>query len=179
MRHSSLLCTMIESPIEIRPFNYCDDLVRLTALIHRAYDPHARLGLRYWGTHQSVEDTRSRLESGQGIVALHESCFVGTITVRAPQPNSPVIQYRDSKTWSICQFAVDPRIQGRGVGKLLHDRAQVVARQQGARALALDTADAAVGLIELYRSWGYEVVGTADWRPQTNYQSVVMCKEIS
>jgi hypothetical protein len=44
--------------------------------------------------------------------------------------------------------------------------------------MALDTAEPAAGLIELYRHWGYEVVGTHDWRPHTNYVSVVMKRAI-
>jgi hypothetical protein len=51
----------------IRPVTDDDDLVRLTALIHGAYAPHAKLGLRYWGTHQSVQDTAKRFASGTGL----------------------------------------------------------------------------------------------------------------
>ncbi len=55
--------TLPPAPI-IRPVNGDDDLERLTKLIHAAYAPHAKLGLRYWGTHQSVGDTIKRFASG-------------------------------------------------------------------------------------------------------------------
>ena len=45
-----------------------EDLVALTALIRAAYAPHALKGLRYWATHQSVEDTARRLSRGVGFV---------------------------------------------------------------------------------------------------------------
>jgi hypothetical protein len=44
--------------------------------------------------------------------------------------------------------------------------------------MALDTAAPAEALIALYSSWGYSLVGTCDWRPFTNYPSVVMAKEL-
>lgn len=156
-----------------------DDLVRLTELIHAAYAPQAAKGLRYWGTHQSVEDTRRRFESGQGFVAECEGQYAGTITVRPPQPESPVMLYRDPHTWTICQFAVSPAWQGRGLGRALHKAAVAHVSTRGGRAMALDTAEPAHGLIEIYRGWGYEVAGDVDWRPHTNYRSVVMRKALT
>lgn len=86
-----------------------DDLERLTALIHAAYAPHARLGLRYWGTHQSVEDTAKRFASGTGLVMLEAGEYVGTATLRPPQPDSTVALYRDPTVWSLCQFCITPK----------------------------------------------------------------------
>ncbi|WP_233259495.1 GNAT family N-acetyltransferase [Ramlibacter sp. WS9] len=156
-----------------------DGLVRLTQLIHAAYAPQAAKGLHYWGTHQSVDDTRKRLASGHSLVAETEGEIVGTITVRPPQPDSPVALYRDAGTWTICQFAVDPVSKGTGLGKALHEAAVAHALLNGALAVALDTAAPAVGLIAMYRAWGYETVGEVDWRPHTNYLSVVMHKSLS
>jgi hypothetical protein len=45
--------------------------------------------------------------------------------------------------------------------------------------MALHTAQPATTLIAMYQSWGYEVVGTCDWRPQTNYLSVLMSKSLT
>jgi ribosomal protein S18 acetylase RimI-like enzyme len=162
----------------IRPFSASDDLVALTELIHAAYAPQAKRGLRYWGTHQSFEDTRKRFHSGVGFVAEIQNRFVGTITVRPPQPESPVLLYRDPHTWTISQYAVHPEVKGFGLGRELHDRAVAHAVECGAQTIGLDTAAQADGLIAMYRRWGYEVVGEADWRPHTNYVSVVMSKNV-
>jgi len=164
---------MYEPPV-IRPLNPSDDLARVTRLIHAAYAPHAARGLRYWGTHQSVQDTAKRFAAGHGLVA--ESCgeYVGTITVRPPQPESVVALYRDPHTWSISQFAVEPLLKGKGLGRLLHEAAIAHVRRSGGCTMALDTAAPAEGLIAMYRAWGYELQGEHDWRPHTNYISVLM-----
>lgn len=49
----------------------------------------------------------------------------------------------------------------------------------GARVMALDTAEPATRLVALYSSWGYEQCGRCDWRPITNYESVVMRKHLA
>ena len=160
--------------IVIRPIQPDDDLASLTELIHAAYAPHAASGLRYWGTHQSVEDTAKRLATGQGFLAVAGGCQVGTITLRMPQPESPVRLYRAADTWSFGQFAVAPSHKGLGVGKALHEQALARAVSNGARFMALDTAATASKLIAMYSAWGYEVCGQCDWRPHTNYLSVLM-----
>ena len=170
---------MTDSPRPtIRQVTPEDDLARLTALIHAAYAPHARLGLRYWGTHQSVEDTAKRFASGTGLVMVDGDDYVGTATLRPPQPDSTVPLYRDPTVWSLCQFCISPQAKGRGYGKQLHAYATAFAKQAGARTLALDTAQPAAALIAMYESWGYQVVGECDWRPLTNYTSVLMARSL-
>jgi predicted N-acetyltransferase YhbS len=162
----------------IRALRPSDDPGRLTELIHAAYAQHAARGLRYWGTHQSVEDTVKRLASGQAFVAVVQGEYVGTITVRPPQAESPVTLYRQANTWSICQFAVAPSLRSSGLGKALHGAAVAYAKRKGACAIALDTAAPAAGLIAMYRAWGYSLAGECDWRPHTNYVSVLMSQSL-
>lgn len=164
--------------MQIRRLSSTDDLERITHLIHHAYARHAALGLRYWGTHQSVADTATRFASGQGFVVELDNEYVGTVTVRPPQPESPLELYRDSHTWSICQFAVSPRLKGAGLGQALHEAALDHARQSGGRTMVIDTAAPAKGLIAMYRAWGYEHVGEHSWQPHTNYKSVVMSRPV-
>lgn len=170
--------TLPTAPV-IRPVTVADDLERLTALIHAAYAPHARLGLRYWGTHQSVEDTAKRFASGTGLVMVEGDDYVGTATLRPPQPESTVALYRDPTVWSLCQFCISPQAKGRGYGKQLHAYVTEFARQAGAQVLALDTAQPAAALIAMYESWGYQVVGECDWRPLTNYTSALMARSLA
>jgi GNAT superfamily N-acetyltransferase len=165
--------------VSIRRVEATDDLVRLTALVHAAYAPHGKSGLRFWGTHQTVADTSKRLASGQGFLALANGEMVGTITVRPPQANSPVELFRMQDVWSFCQFAVDPSQKGLGVGRALHEFALRYAAAQGAKRMALDTAAPAAGLIRMYKSWGYEECGSCDWRPHTNYLSTLMVRPVN
>ncbi len=165
-----------ETSARIRALRETDSMALLTKLIHRAYAPHAASGLRYWGTHQSVADTANRYASGKSFIARLEGKYVGTITVRAPQPKSPLALYRAPDTWSLCQFAVAPELKGQGLGKQLHEAAAALAVEHGAKVLALDTAAPAKALISMYEAWGYSIVGEHDWRPHTNYPSVVMSR---
>ena len=162
----------------VRPVDASDDLVELTDLIHAAYAPHAEKGLRFWGTHQSVADTAKRLKSGTGFVALAGGQMAGTITVRAPQPASPVDLLRMPDVWSLCQFAVHPRLKGFGVGRALHEQALLHAAGGGGHRMALDTATPATALIRMYASWDYVECGHCDWRPHTNYLSTVMVRPL-
>ncbi len=167
------------SKLVYREIDADDDMGALTTLIHAAYAPHAAKGLRYWGTHQTVEDTIKRYAAGIGIIGLVLGRVVATITLRKSNEASEVELYRDPTTWTFGQFAVHPDFKGMGVGKQLHDFALDYAYARGCRRIALDTAAQAEALISLYRAWGYSIVGTCDWRPLTNYQSVVMAKQLT
>ena len=163
----------------IRSLSPSDDVATLTNLIHSAYAERAASNLRYWATHQTVEDTTKRYRSGQGFVAECDATLVGTLTVRPPMPDSEVPLYRSPDTWTLCQFAVLPAFRGLGIGRRLHDAAIAHAAQNGGRFIALDTAAPATDLIGLYLHWGYSVVGECDWRPHTNYLSIVMSRPIA
>jgi ribosomal protein S18 acetylase RimI-like enzyme len=110
------------------------------------------------------------------LIAEADGKLVGTLTVRLSKHDSEVPLYREPTTWTLCQFAVFPELQGLGIGRKLHDAALFHVRSNGGRIIALDTAAPAVDLIEMYQRWGYQVVGECDWRPHTNYPSVVMAR---
>jgi ribosomal protein S18 acetylase RimI-like enzyme len=164
---------------QVRRIAPSDDLAAITSLIHAAYAPHLAAGLRYWGTHQSVASTVRRLASGTSFVIVDESQYIGTVVVRRPQPKSQVPLYREPDVWSISQFCIAPAHKGTGLGRMLHDTALAHASTEGAKYMALDTAEPATTLIALYKRWGYSVVGTCDWRPNTNYLSVLMKRPVS
>ena len=165
--------------LHCREIEAADDLAALTALLHAAYAPHAAKGLRYWATHQSVEDTAARLALGHGLVGTVDGQIIATLTLRRPNPNAQVELFRDPDTWSFSQFAVHPDHKGQGYGRHLHDFAVAFAAARGCRRMALDTAQPAQELIDMYHAWGYTELGTCDWRPRTNYLSVLMQKPVS
>lgn len=171
--------TVEDAPLRIRALSRDDDMGVLTGLIHAAYAEHSASGLRYWATHQTVEDTARRFGSGQGFVAERAAQIVGTLTIRPPQPDSEVLLYRNPGTWTLCQFAVLPAFRAQGIGRRLHDAAIAHAAANGGHVVALDTAAPAAGLVALYRRWGYSVVGECDWRPHTNYLSIVLSRPIA
>jgi GNAT superfamily N-acetyltransferase len=162
----------------IRSLSPDDDLATLTTLIHAAYAARKADNLQYWGTRQSVEDTAERFGSGHGLIAVLDGEMVGTLTVRPSTADRDVQFYRTPGIWSICQFAVLPDRQNQGIGRRLHDAAMAHAAKHGGHTLALDTALPAIDLIEMYRHWGYRIIGEHDHRPFTNYLSVVMAQPI-
>jgi GNAT superfamily N-acetyltransferase len=125
-----------------------------------------------------VEDTATRLARGIGFVGTLENEVVATITLSKPDPESKVVLLRDPDMWPFGQFAVAPSQKGKGFGKAIHDAALQHAFRAGCRVMALHTAQPATVLIEMYSSWGYAQVGTCDWRPHTNFLSVLMSKPL-
>ncbi len=161
----------------IRELGPDDDLEALTELLHRAYAGLARRNLLYVATHQSVAVTRSRISKGTCFVAELDGRLAGTLTYVDPARTAGCEVYDRPGVASFHQFGVEPALQGRGIGDLLLARAGQAARADGARALALDTAEPARQLIAMYRRRGYRVEGHADW-PETNYRSVIMVRSL-
>ena len=147
----------------------------LTELLHRAYAPLAAQGLRYLASHQDEAMTLERFtdRGAEGYIAAVGSRVAGTITLVPPSADKEVEWYRRPEVMSFEQFAVDPDLQGQGIGARLLDHAEARARALGATELACDTSEHAQELIGTYTRRGYRIVGRADW-DITNYQSVVL-----
>jgi GNAT superfamily N-acetyltransferase len=163
--------------ILIRPYQPTDPIPEITALLHRAYGPLAGQGLRYLASHQDDKTTLERLTSGASFIALKGNIIVGTITVYGPDPGDEAPLYRREGVNHFGQFAVDPALQGAGLGKRLYQTAEDHCRANKVKTLALDTAETAGQLIETYQRWGFAVVDHVQW-DCTNYRSVIMAKEL-
>lgn len=161
----------------IRPLLGDDSLLALTDLLHRAYAPLAAMGLRYMATHQSVEVTHKRVEQGQCFVALANGVICGTIIFKNAGQTRGCPWYDRADVASVGQFAVEPGLQGNGLGRKLMALAEEQAVASGARELALDTAEPAAHLIAWYTRLGYRHIDYADWG-HTNYRSVIMSKTL-
>lgn len=161
----------------LRRLSERDDLVALTDLIHRAYAPLAASGMRYWATHQSVEDTAKRCAMGETWLAERDR-IVGTITLKRPgdAKGSPFYERLDVAVFN--QLAVDPEVQGQGIAAALLDRVEERARALGAAWIACDTSEHAARLIATYERRGYAFVEHVDWRPHVNYRSVILARSL-
>jgi GNAT superfamily N-acetyltransferase len=161
-----------------------ENVVVLTALIHRAYAPLGAVGLNFTAVDQTVEQTALRVQHGHCLMAEREGQVVGTLTLdSAYDPNlhgwaraTPWFFRQD--VMHLHQFAVEPALQGQGIGRALLERAEVQARAQGARALALDTALPAEQLVAFYQRHGFAEVAQAQWDGK-HYRSTVMVKPLS
>ena len=149
----------------------------LTQVIHSAYARLGAMGLNYTAVDQSPAVTRQRAGRGACFVAVQGHRLIGTITVQPPEPDSQCEHFRQSHVASARQFAVEPGFQGRGLGGSLLEVAESWASSHGYAEIAIDTAEAANHLIELYARRGYCHVGWVQW-PGKRYRSVVMSRPL-
>ena len=163
--------------MEIRLLSDRDSIEELTGLIHRAYRGLAELGFRYWGTHQTVEDTKTRIAKGECFILERDRALIATILLSHPGHKPAHPWYARPEVATFHQFAVDPVFQRQGLGAALLDFVEARAMGLGAAELACDTAKGAVHLIDMYQNRGYRQVDTADW-PGTNYPSVILSKAL-
>ena len=165
--------------LSIRPLGPDDSVEDLTALLHRAYATLGAKGWNYTAVDQSVDVTRERITQGKCLVAVDGSGrILGTITYDPPE-----ISYNGSP-WlcrpdvaHLAQFGVEPSRQGGGIGARLMAAVEDLARADGAREIALDTAEPAVHLVEWYARCGYRFIEYAQWRGK-RYRSVIMSKAL-
>lgn len=151
----------------------------LTEILHRAYAPLAKDGMRYLASHQPPSKTLERmLEGTESYLAFLDSKLVGTVTLYTEDVESTCEYYRRPGVFSFGQFAIDPTHQGLGFGSELMDFIESRARELGATELALDTSEKASQLIQMYKSRGYAQVSTAQWSV-TNYLSVILAKKLT
>ena len=107
--------------VELRRFDPSrDSYVALTALLHRAFTRLGAMGLNCTCVDQTVETTRSRATRGDCYVAVCEGRIVGTMTLYAPDHESPCELYRRDDIASMRQFGVEPVWQARGIGTLVN-----------------------------------------------------------
>ncbi len=158
-----------------------DSLGELTSLLHRAYRAQVEMGLRPLAGRQDVETTAKRCASGECYVAVlpggDGERLVGTILFHEVEDakGPPWFSRRDVDSFS--QFAVDPDVQGKGIGGLLLDMAERRARACGAAHLGLSMAEPDAALRAFYERRGYGFVEYWQW-PYTNYRSVILSKPL-
>ena len=164
--------------IHIRPLGPDDSLEELTDLLHRAYAPLAAMGLKFIAATQDVEQTRRRIAKGECYVGILAGRIVATINFLpiASTHGTPWLDRPDVCNFQ--QFAVEPRLQGNGIGRRLIEVCERRARETGATELACDTAEPATALIQLYEHLGFRFIDTTKW-PVVNYRSVIMSKRVS
>jgi GNAT superfamily N-acetyltransferase len=173
----------MDTQLLLRPLAPSDSLEALTALLHRAYARLAAMGLNYTAVDQSVETTARRVGGGRCFVAEREGHVVGTVTVNGPWDDKHLPEarhcawYLRSDLAHLHQLAVDPAAQGRGLGERLVAACEQWAREQGYRAIALDTAQPADHLRQRYARLGYVEVDTVQWTGK-RYRTVIMVKPL-
>lgn len=142
-------------PIGYRLLQPGDDVDAITALLHRACAPLAAAGMRHVASHQAPDVARRRMARGDTVVALADARIVGVITLSAVEATKDVPFYDRPDAASFGQFAVEPDLQGRGIGGSLLTMVEDLARERRVGIPALDTSEHAIGLIRFYQARGY------------------------
>ncbi len=161
----------------VRALSPADSLVELTALLHRAYARLAEAGWNYTAVDQDVETTRRRATRGACLVAEVGGRVVGTLSLWRGGPEEGDRRFADPSSMLLGQFAVEPSMQGLGIGGALLAEAERSARESGASEVLGDTAEGAIHLVRLYERRGFRVVGRVRW-PGKSYASVVLAKPL-
>jgi len=167
-----------DNAASIRALRPSDSFAELTALLHRGYARLAGMGLNYTAVDQSEDTTRRRAQKGTCLVAESDGRIVGTISFHGKDESSEATWFRRDDVVVLEQFAVEPGLQGRGIGMALMDAAEEAARASGAAYAVGDTAMPATHLIAMYAARGYEQVDTVTW-PGKKYRSVVLAKRLA
>ena len=114
-----------------------------------------------------------RLEGGK-----IQQKLVGTILFHEVEGDQGPPWFQNKHVDSFSQFAVDPAMQGRGVGGILLDQVEKRAAECGATEIACSMADPDEGLKKYYLKRGYRFVEHWQW-PYTNYKSAILSKPVS
>lgn len=172
--------------LAVRRLRPTDSINDLTDLLHRAYARQVRMGLHALASHQSPEITRRRVSKGECFLAVEPASadgsrerIVGTIMFQEPSwgsaPESGPRWFRRPDVSNFSMFAVEPALQGRGIGIKLLEHIEARARELGVAELALSTAEPDDKLVAFYRNRGFREVERFDWGV-TNYTSLIMSK---
>lgn len=159
-----------------------DSLEEITDLLHQAYASLAVRGFNYVAATQTTTVTESRLTAGKGYIArlTGDAKIIGTVTYYTTArvaPDEPDY-YKESAVGHFGQFAVHTEMQKLGIGSRLVEFAESLARAEGKREMACDTAEGATDLIEYYTSRGYRLIEHHQW-DKACYRSVILSKSLA
>lgn len=147
------------------------DVPQLRLLVNEAYKELGDRGLNYTATYQDEEVTRERLQSGRAFVLLENEKIVATALL------SEKNYLTERKTAYVGQLGVSSEYKRNGLGTILMDYCESMARQEGYEAIQLDTAKPALHLVKWYLKRGYAVVGATHWEGKT-YESFIFEKDL-
>ncbi len=159
-----------------------DSIPEITKLLHRAYAKQVAMGLQPLAGRQDDATTAKRVKSGECYVAVAAAStgkpkIVGTILFHEVEDAKGPPFFQNSHVDSFSQFAVDPDLQGFGIGQLLLDKAESRAVECGSTELGLSMAEPDQDLMKYYVKRGYRLIEHWQW-PYTNYRSAILSKTL-
>lgn len=171
--------------IAVRRFMTGDSVPEITALLHRAYARQRALGLDPLAGRQDDTITLDRVLASEAYLAVadvskHDSdrneIIVGIILFNEHEKVTFPAAFLEPRTSHFAMFAVDPQLQGIGVGVKLMEQCETRARETGSDRLALSMAEPDTSLRRYYERRNYEFIEYWQW-PYTNYRSLILARQ--
>lgn len=150
----------VPSPV-VRPV-LPDEHERAAAVVLAAYGD---LGIDLGPYRASLADVAGRASAADVLVAVVDGRVVGTVTYVDGSGNA-YAEFDDDDAAGIRMLAVDPAVQGRGVGGALVEACITRARAAGRRVIVLHTTSGMAAARRLYKARGFRRTPTRDWWPQ-------------
>lgn len=172
------------SQVRVRLLMPSDSISEITRLLHRAYAGQVAMGLAPLAGRQDDATTKKRCTSGACYLALIDEPthprgerIVGIILFHEVEDDKGPPWFQNKFVDSFSQFAVDPDVQGKGIGRLLLEKCERQAKEAGATELACSMAEPDRELLQFYLKRGYRFIEHWQW-PYTNYRSAILSKTL-
>jgi len=125
-----------------------------------------RFGEGFWVGRPTERGALAAMKRGSVYVGRSRGRIIASLTLSTRKPWSIDTRYflASERPLYLTAMAVDPRVQGKGVGRMCLDEARRIAEAWPADAIRLDAWDARAGAGEFYRKCGYREVGRAVYR---------------
>ena len=178
--------------VTVRRLAATDPVPAITRLLHSAYAKQVAMGLRPLAGRQDDATTARRCANGECYIATlpaggaprdrrrgarANERIVGVILFHEVEDAEGPPWFRRKDVDYFSQFAVDPDVQGAGIGRLLLEKVEQRARECGAAELGLSMAEPDRELFEYYLRRGYRLIEYWQW-PYTNYRSAILSKRL-
>jgi predicted N-acetyltransferase YhbS len=131
------------------------------------------------GDRTSIENVRELMRGGDRFfVAEQEGRLIASVFVRVRESGAD----RAEKVGYFGMLAVDPSLQGGGVGRALREYAEALAKDEGCAAMTLTTGEFRSELVPYYERAGYRVTkiedGPKEWGLAHPFRVVHMTKTL-
>jgi len=168
----------------VRRYLIDDPISDITQLLHRSYAVQHSMGLRPLAGRQDDKTTLGRVLNSECYLALlpdadepERQRIVGVILFNEHEQVAFPDFFLQPHVDHFAMFAVEPGLQGHGIGRSLLEKCEARAREEGSSELALSMAEPDTALRSYYERRGYRFVEHWQW-PYTNYRSCILSKPI-
>jgi GNAT superfamily N-acetyltransferase len=140
------------------------DIARLR--IAAAEDLTARYGKGFWSSNTTEKGVLLGIERGKVLIAASSSAIVGTLTLSTRKPWAIDASYfkRVRTPIYLTSMAVEPKLQGKGIGRAMLAAAEENVRTWPGQAIRLDAFDANAGAGGFYTRCGFVEKGRTAFR---------------